>query len=227
LDILVFFNHLRGVSWTVDCAVYCVSDNHLLKGGIFMAALWWFWFFRSPMQARNRALVVSSLFACVLAIGVTQAVRHFGPFRLRPCEAGVPGVQFPYAMGMRESTSFPSDHATLFGALAMALFYLSRNAGIVAAIYGVVAIFLPRIYLGLHYPTDIIAGVMIGMGTVWLVNGTRLRAILADPVMKAAGTYPACWHAGLFLLSYQIATLFDDLRSLGSSFLAVVHGLWR
>ena len=54
--------------------------------------------------------------------------------------------------------SFPSDHAGLFYALATTIFLVSRRTGIIMFIYVTLVVIVPRLYLLLHYPTDIMAG---------------------------------------------------------------------
>lgn len=66
--------------------------------------------------------------------------------------------------------SFPSDHATVFTALILS-FWLS---GLPRLSYFLIVIailnLLPRVLTGLHYPTDILAGILIGVVSVFLVK---------------------------------------------------------
>ena len=75
---------------------------------------------------------------------------------------------------------------------------------------------LPRIYLGLHYPTDILVGALIGIVSVCVVNGTKIRHAIGLPILKFSEKYPGLFYACFFLLCFQLASLFDDLRALGS-----------
>lgn len=210
-----FVRQHAGQSWRFDYSVFCLGDNNLLKGGLFVAVLWWFWF-QSENQIRNRENVVSILLACLLAIGANQVFKTFAPFRIRPYTAHLAGIDFPYNLGIHKSSSFPSDHATLFFAFATGLFFLNRRAGIAAGIYAAAFICLPRIFLGLHYPSDILAGAAIGTGIAVLVHAIETRNKIAVPVLRLCEKYPAAFYCGFFLFSYQLATLFDDLRALGT-----------
>lgn len=64
--------------------------------------------------------------------------------------------------------SFPSGHATLFSALAVVIYLFNKKIGIVFGI-GAVLIGLSRIVVGVHYPVDILAGIMLGGLTAWII----------------------------------------------------------
>ena len=119
-----------------------------------------------------------SAVALVLAYSVTDmtvaVVKHLVS-RPRPDES------LTHASGF----SFPSGHSALsmavYGCLAFALARSARGAGRVALAAGgaaiVVAIGLSRVYLGVHYPTDVLAGWLTGAAILiaaWAV-AVRLR----------------------------------------------------
>ena len=57
--------------------------------------------------------------------------------------------------------SFPSDHATVAGAVAVGLLFANRRWGIVAAVLAALMAFT-RVYVGAHYPGDVLAGLALG-----------------------------------------------------------------
>src|SRR4051812_19012101 len=77
--------------------------------------------------------------------------------------------------------SFPSDHATVAGAVAVGLLFANRRCGIVAAVLAVLMAFT-RVYVGAHYPGDVLAGLALG-GLVaalgWFTIVPLLRRIAA------------------------------------------------
>lgn len=58
--------------------------------------------------------------------------------------------------------SFPSGHATVFFALAMAIYLYDKKIGIVFFVFAVL-IAVSRVIVGVHYPIDIFIGAIIGI----------------------------------------------------------------
>ena len=62
--------------------------------------------------------------------------------------------------------SFPSGHATVFAALAMAMYFYNKKLGYVFAVCAVL-IGLSRIVVGIHFPMDVLTGWLIGTVVSW------------------------------------------------------------
>jgi membrane-associated phospholipid phosphatase len=103
----------------------------------------------------------------VLSIIVGFAVECFKTFFARPR----PGTEFMrlYSDGITEK-SFPSGHATLASAQTMHLLRREKAPVLFALLGGilVVGVALSRVYLGLHYLGDVIAGAVLGSLIGWI-----------------------------------------------------------
>ena len=64
--------------------------------------------------------------------------------------------------------SFPSGHAAFFFALAMAIYFYNKKWGW-AFFVATILISLSRVVAGVHYPTDIVAGAVMGVISSYLV----------------------------------------------------------
>jgi undecaprenyl-diphosphatase len=109
----------------------------------------------------------------VLAIGLAYLlVDHIlkpGFARTRPFEA----LMDVRVVGFRPVTySFPSGHAcsAFAGAWVLTLMW-QRLAPVLWALAALIAV--SRVYIGVHYPIDILAGALLGMGVGALVTGGR------------------------------------------------------
>ncbi|MGW1768599.1 phosphatase PAP2 family protein [Streptomyces sp. NPDC002073] len=78
--------------------------------------------------------------------------------------------------------SFVSDHATLAMALGVGLFIAHRRLGLIGIGLALAEGF-SRVYLGVHYPTDVVGGFALGTAVVLLL--APLAMALLAPVVRA------------------------------------------
>jgi undecaprenyl-diphosphatase len=81
--------------------------------------------------------------------------------------------------------SLPSDHATAAFAIAIAILLRHRRMGLVWLALAVV-VTVGRVFLGLHYPTDVLAGAALGSACAVLLTAPPARRVL-DRIADAAG----------------------------------------
>jgi undecaprenyl-diphosphatase len=134
---------------------------------------------RSHAVATRRAVVAAGLSAALglaVAAVVSRLVDRPRPFvahhgvHLFAAHAADPG--------------FPSDHATAAFAIAVALLLRSRKWGLLALAAATV-LSLTRVAMGIHYPSDVLAGAALGALAALVLHLPRLRALtdaLADRV---------------------------------------------
>ncbi|SEB51589.1 undecaprenyl-diphosphatase [Paenibacillus sp. GP183] len=130
-------------------AFCAVNLDYLFYLGIVV-----YWFIRTP---ENRRMVVNSLISAAAALGtngIIGAIYH----RDRPFVSHhvIQLVQH------EASASFPSNHAAAAFAVATSIWLWRRKDGwvwfILAALIG-----FSRIWSGIHYPTDIVGGAILGV----------------------------------------------------------------
>jgi membrane-associated phospholipid phosphatase len=220
--ILHYLNGFAHRSWNFDHFVGLVAISHLFKGAVPACLIWWAWFRKGEEGSEDREFLISGLAAAFLALLVARGLADTLPFRPRPIHD--PAIHFQLPYGSNATTligwsSFPSDHAALFFALATGIYFVSRSAGILALCHALFIVCLPRIYLGYHYPTDILGGVVIGIGAATLLSVAALRKAAAGPAARWISRYPGASYAFLFFVTFQVSTNFDSVREVG-------HFLW-
>ena len=162
-SLLGFWQNFSQLSLKFNQFISIISNNDLGKGIVTMTVFWWLWFRGdAEQQQRNRKILVSTLIGAFVALFLGRFLQVALPFRARPMHTE--GFLMPLGTEkkMEEWSSFPSDHSALFYSLATGFGLISRPAGLLAYLYYFVAICVPRMYLGLHYPTDLLAGALIG-----------------------------------------------------------------
>jgi undecaprenyl-diphosphatase len=225
--IFTFFNGFVHRSWAFDTFVSLLAENHLLKGGLIVALIWWAWFRPAQNQADTRRYLLAGMLACLFSVIVARSLAHLLPFRARPMANPLIHFQHPYSWkgeGLIDWSSFPSDHAAVFFALAACIFFVWRAAGVVALCHAFFFICLPRIYLGYHFPTDILGGAVIGISMAYLSRTTRIREAVGNLAAKWTSVSPGSFYACLFLLTFQIVSIFQPLRDIVHYFSLLVRG---
>ena len=122
-----------------------------------------------PVVALGAAIVIADLLG-------SQAIRPLLG-RMRPCYA-LPRGTFRWLLPAANGPSLPSLHASNMFALALVV-TLARPRLAPVAYAAAVAVSLSRVYVGVHWPTDVLAGMV--WGTVAAAIAWAATARLARP----------------------------------------------
>ena len=155
-----------------------------------------------------REKISAGLLGSLVCIVVVRLIAALLPFRPRPLANPLNGLTFPINAGGWDWTSFPSDNAAVFFLLAVCLFSVSRIAGSVALVDAMFFICFPRVFVGVHHPTDIIGGAFIGIAVAYLVTRKRVRVYLSRPMLRWMEAYPPSFYASAFLVTFVFANAF-------------------
>jgi undecaprenyl-diphosphatase len=188
------------------------AEHDLLKGGPIVFLAWVAFFEDRRGQAgigEGRRKLAAVVPMAIAAVGVGRLLADLFPLRARPFRT--PPLQFRMVSGLPGLygwSSFPSDHAILFTALAVGIFFASRRLGIFALTYTVLLIDGPRLLLGIHWPTDILAGAALGVAFASVASFATYRDFVWSWVERWRKSYPGIFAASMFLLCYEITDLF-------------------
>jgi len=67
------------------------------------------------------------------------------------------------------ASAFPSGHAAFFFAVSTIVYFYNKKAGILFFIASFL-ICLARVFSGIHWPLDILAGAIVGVLSGWVVH---------------------------------------------------------
>lgn len=141
---------------------------------LVLLAGWWLG--RQRPETTTLAAVACAVVAVFVALGAAQLIGHVVG-RARPYDA-MTGMRV--LVSRTTDFSFPSDHATAAGAVAGGLWFVDRRLAQVAVGLALLMA-LTRVYVGAHYPGDVLAGLVLGSATaagVHLLASGPMAALL-------------------------------------------------
>lgn len=162
----------RATVWLHGPAVAYAKYGLVVFAGLLLLGVWR----RRGSGEVELASAVWAGLATLLAVAVNQPVAALVGER-RPYAA------HPAALVLVDRTtdwSFPSDHAVMAGAAAVGLLLVSRRLGALA-VTAALLMAVTRVYVGAHYPLDVLAGLCLGgavSGLGWLVVRRPLTRLM-------------------------------------------------
>lgn len=178
LDVALFYlvNDLAGRSEPLDAAARLLVNEYFVPTTLGLILLV-FWF--APDEPARRMHNQLVLFQAALALLLGNAmlkVANLLYYRPRPFAT----LSVTRCFYKPSDSSFPSNPAAVGFAVATAVYLHHRRAGVVA--YGLATLFaLSRVYCGVHYPSDIVAGALLGSASAFIV--VRWGGFL-DPIWR-------------------------------------------
>ncbi|MFI7403781.1 phosphatase PAP2 family protein [Streptomyces sp. NPDC049541] len=181
VDLLYDINGLaKDAPHWFDRAVSFVGEYGLLLAMVLLV-VWCWWSVRrrgDEDAASSVAALVWAPVAAALAVLVNVPIRGFverpRPFRTHD------GLDV--LVSGKTDFSFVSDHATITMAMAVGVFVANRKFGVVGIGLALLEGFC-RVYMGVHYPTDVVGGFALGTAVALLLSPVAM--LLLTPVVKA------------------------------------------
>lgn len=157
--------------WLTALAVFATERLPLLMVGGAVGV-----FLAGDHEVRSRVLQV--LAAMAMAWLLARLGQHFIPID-RPFVVGLGKQWLPHAA----SHSFPSKHASVvFGFATAVALTAGRWYWALLALAAAALVAWSRVYLGLHFPSDVLAGALAGVTSAWLTCRLVLRNSLRHAV---------------------------------------------
>ena len=220
LDVSIYhaINDFCGWSPILDRILYHLPK---LTGVLFLGIFGLLWFGQDSGQFRRREALIMIVPAVVLALIANRTISTLLPFRERPLYAllDTRAPSYPWPFDLENWSSFPSDHASYLFAITACLWAISRPSGLFFGIFSACVV-LNRVYFGVHYPSDILVGALLGYAIGYAATRVSVTASVSRPLLGYEKRTPAYFYALLFMVLAEVAGGFTNTRHVG---VAIVH----
>ncbi|MCM2533103.1 undecaprenyl-diphosphatase [Neobacillus pocheonensis] len=128
---------------------------------LFFAAIIFYWFYKKPT---NRKMVVEAVVAACVGMVLNMVIGKVY-YRDRPFVAHHVNLLISHA----KNASFPSDHATAAFVIATTIWIWRKRDGWIWLILAA-GVALSRVWTGVHYPLDVVGGMIIGVVIAFITH---------------------------------------------------------
>lgn len=182
--LFLWINGIAGEFSPLDNAMEWVVSDYLVPVTLALSLVA-FWFLGRDKEARKRNQI--GMFVALTSMGLSSLsvlIINAAYFRPRPFD--VEGLDVTLLFYRPTDSSFPANPIAASVGIAAAVWAINRRLGgamlVAVGLYG-----FARVYAGVHYPLDIVAGALIGAVMTVLVFKLRdLLEPLLTWVIKAA-----------------------------------------
>ncbi|EAQ33737.1 phosphoesterase, PA-phosphatase related [Nitrobacter sp. Nb-311A] len=218
----------RGILLTLNAfgggngTLWDLASNSLFRGFPVFFSVVCLWF--SSDQPERRGRMLAGLLGVCLATMLSVWSQFHVVVHIRPIlDLAIPlDTVFPRTPWDR-TNSFPSDTATLFFSLAAVVFVEKRSVGLFCFVWAAMIVAVPRIMVGLHYPSDIIGAFILGPAIVFTLTTLPYPRRLFERVLSWFESRLYIVHALLFIFLADAFDLFPSLQALGKMFVRSLH----
>ncbi len=176
LQLFQLINNLAGHNALLDGLVRVLVNEYFLTTMMsLILVIFWFEGQDRDQRERNQRAILRAIVALFIA-NIVLKLCNLIYFRPRPFDSHEVTLLFYRPT----DSSFPSNAAVVGFSVAAAIWLYNRRLGalllVLATLFG-----LSRIYCGVHYPTDVIAGALLGALSAYVA--VRKGGFI-DPVMS-------------------------------------------
>lgn len=152
--VTVTLNAPAGAHPFIDAVMIALTQFGVPLMVAFVALQWW-----APGERPHvRHVTVSAGLSFLLGLGINQVILLLVD-RVRPYDSGVSHL----IIAPSADPSFPSDHATAVAAIVAAFCCTGLGRRTVFLAFGALLVMWSRVYVGTHYASDVLGGMVTGL----------------------------------------------------------------
>jgi len=233
IGISIFLNSFAHHWWTLDRFANFANGNLLVRGCLVFAVFYFLWYQSNELEdnqelTEQRQVLLYTILICIPALVAVRTMAWAMPFRERPIENPAMHLRVAYGFDYRSLihwSSFPSDTTMLYFLLATGVFIVSRRIGIFLYLHAFFVVALSRVYLGIHYPSDVLGGAVIGSAVGYSATWPMLRSFVIRPAVRLRELSLGLFYACLFILSFETASTYEHARTAAAGAIEILRTL--
>ena len=227
ISIVLFFNQFCGKCVFLDTLALLFLSVDALRTAILVAlviGLWEYGKIKNDIKANKR--VIAILFSIIITLGIVEIINalidsprpivtYGNLIHNHPITTS--DTQELWRSGWVRNPkhgSFPSDTVALLATMAVGLFLWNKTIGTLAILFVIFTGVLPRLYFGLHYPSDMFFGFLIALISTYITEKAKLFNNMTKNILSLQNKYPYTFGVIGFYLAYIVADKFILLRKL-------------
>lgn len=226
IAVVLFFNQHCGKCVFLDTLALMFLSVDAIRTAIlvaFVIGIWNYGKIKNKTNANKR--VIAILFSIILTLGIIEILNAIidsdRPLVTYSSQIHAPitkpNTQLLWNEGWVRNPkhgSFPSDTVALLSTMACGIFLWKRSIGFIAVLFVIFGGVLPRLYFGLHYPSDMLVGIFVSIIATLIIEKLKVFKIIAEKILMIENRYPYIFGVVGFYLAYIIADKFILLRKL-------------
>ncbi|SDB14187.1 phosphatase PAP2 family protein [Belnapia rosea] len=210
-------NEFAGHSAFFDKLITQIFFYHTVKALPIVAVFFSLWLSSWRGEAGKR-LFLQGTIGAFTAMVISRLIQNNAPNKPRPMYA-LDDFTMPIDQPrdvFQDWSSFPSDTAAVVFALSFAVWRADRRVGLACFAWSVVIVCFPRLYGGIHYFSDLVAGAAIGMAaTAAVIHWRGLSDLVHRLATGLERRHRLAFGIAMLMLAFQFATMFEEARIIG------------
>lgn len=217
LAAVLFVNGFCGKSLFLDTIALIFLTTDAFRSAILVALVMGIWEYgrvKKDIKSHKRAIAI--MLSMLLSLATVETINYtfISP---RPIIAHSEQINRPITIEKTENLwsskwtdevshrSFPSDTLAFLAVFPFGLLLWNRALGYFALAFAILIGFIPRLYFGLHYPLDLLVGLMIGGLSVLAVERIKLFDKISDKVIHYCEKFPYAMGVFGFYVAYLMS----------------------
>ena len=191
-----------------------LGENPLIRGAPIFICLLYVWFSKADIPHKSKILL--GIFGVSIAVLISIFCQSHLNSHIRPILDTSLAIANPNEwdidMFQKRIYSFPSDTATVYFGLSFIVFLENRKLGTACLVWAIFTAGITRVATGIHYPSDILAGIILGCSVVFACSKIKFAQNFIGNLLAKYDMQLIKANIFLFLFCTEAYSLFPGLQ---------------